>query len=186
MKKIISLVLIMLLTSFALAYDVPENEEYYKTQIQNQRFLYSKSGMFNAIQKGNTEVLELFLNAGFSPDSTFMGNSALKFALYKKQSEAFDILLKHGAKPEDLLADAVGRKSSNAVKALIMHNADVNAVQYGITPLNYALRTKQPVVVEMLLKAGAKPDEKTYKLVNKSKDAYIKDLFAEYKGKDEK
>ena len=111
MKRKLLILFILLLTNLAFAYDVPKNEAYYKAQIQNQRFLYSKSGMFNAIQKGNTEVLELFLNAGFCPDSTFMGYSALKFALYKKQSEAFDILLKHGAKPEDLLVDAVGRKS---------------------------------------------------------------------------
>lgn len=34
--------------------------------------------------------------------------------------------------------------------------------------------------------AGAKPDEKTFKLVKKSKDEYIKVLFANYKEVNEK
>ena len=51
MKKLILILFALMLTSFALAYDVPKNEEYYKTQIQNQRFLYSMTGLCNAIQK---------------------------------------------------------------------------------------------------------------------------------------
>lgn len=199
MKKLILILFALMLTSFALAYDVPKNEEYYKTQIQNQRFLYSMTGLCNAIQKGNSEVVELFMQAGFSPNGSYAGTPLAMFALYQKQINSFKVLLKYGADPEttipplfvsiksqNLLSYAIKKKSSEAVKCLIENNADVNKVYNNRTPLNYALQTRQPVVVEMLLQAGAIPDEKTYKLVNKSKDAYIKDLFAEYKNKDEK
>lgn len=139
------------------------------------------------------------MQAGFSPNGSYAGTPLTMFALYQKQINSFKVLLKYGANPEttipplfvsiksqNLLSYAIKKKSSEAVKCLIENNADVNKVYNNRTPLNYALQTRQPVVVEMLLQAGAIPDEKTYKLVNKSKDAYIKDLFAEYKGKDEK
>ena len=72
------------------------------------------------------------------------------------------------------------------VKSLIESNVDVNKKFNGKYPINRALAKQQPVIVEMLLKAGAKPDEKTFKLVKKSKDEYIKDLFANYKEVNEK
>ena len=40
---------------------------------------------------------------------------------------------------------------------------------------------KQTKIVELLLNAGAKPDAKTWKMVDKSKDEYLKDLFADIK-----
>ena len=45
-------------------------------------------------------------------------------------------------------------------------------------PLNKAISSKQTKIVETLLKAGAIPNNKTWKMVDKSKDEYLKELFA--------
>lgn len=194
MKKILLIAFALLLTNTVFAYEVPKNEEYYKSQIQNQRFLYNESGMFNAVTKKNSDVVEMFLKAGFNPNATFTGTPVVMHALFIRDIKSFDILLQYGAnpetsvpalwvatKPQNLLSFAIKRKSSEAVKSLIKHKVDVNKSFNGKTPLNYAISTKQPIIVEMLLKAGAKPDEKSLKMVNKSKDEYLKDLFKNQK-----
>ena len=199
LKKIFLLSAILLVANNVFAYEVPKNEEYYKAQIQNQRLLYNATGLINAIQKGNAEAVDLFMKAGFDPNTSYAGTPALIFAIYQKQPKCVDVLLKAGADPEttvppmfvsarsmNSLNYAINKKSSDMVKSLIENNVDVNKKFNGKYPINRALAKKQPVIVEMLLKAGAKPDEKTFKLVKKSKDEYIKDLFANYKEVNEK
>jgi hypothetical protein len=199
MKKFLFLTIALLITNNVFAYEVTKNEEYYKSQIQNQRLLYNVIGLVNAIQKGNNEALELFMKAGFSANESSMGTPLTMFALYAKNYEALDILLNYGADPEqtippfyvtakgqNLLSYSIIRKSSSSVESLIKHKVDVNKKYNGYTPLNLAISKKQTRIVELLLKAGAKPDEKTLKAVNKSKDEYLKDLFTEYIGNSEK
>lgn len=177
-KKLALLAAVMLLAGTVFAYDVPKNEEYYKSQIQNQRFLYNTSGIVNAINKGNTEVVDYFMKAGFNPNSTFTGQPLLMYAVNYNKTECVDVLLEAGAEATSkALFQAIFKKSSVMVNSLIKHNVDVNAKQYGMTPLNYAIRSKQPLIVEALLKAGATADDETNKLIKKSKDEYIKDLF---------
>lgn len=200
MKKIIlALILVLTLFNFAFAYEIPKNEEYYKSQIQNLRLTYNIAGLFNAIAHHDAEVVELFMKAGFNPNSTFMGTPASVYSLSFDKPETLRVLLKYGAKPEtkippfwvsvksqNLMSYAIKRKSSEAVKALIENKVDVNKKFNGNMPLNYALETKQIKIVELLLKAGAMPDEKTMKLAKKSKDEYVKDLFADYLKSNEK
>ena len=194
MKKLILIVLSLFLTNISFAYEVQKNENYYKSQIQNQRFLYNESGMVNAITKKNSNVLEMFLKAGFSPNTKYSGTPIIMYALFMNDIKSFDILLEAGAnpetqvpalfvsaKPQNLLSFAIKKRSSEAVKSLINHNVDVNKVFNGQTALNYALKTKQTIIVELLLKAGAKPDNKSLKIVNKTKDEYLKDLFKDIK-----
>lgn len=66
------------------------------------------------------------------------------------------------------------------VKSLIQYKVDVNKTYKGQNPLNMAVSKKQTKIAELLLKAGAKPNEKTLKMVKKSKDEYLKDLFTSY------
>jgi len=189
MKKIILLLVILLFTNSAFAYDVPKNEEYYKSQIQNQRFLYSNRGFAGAIKMGNVPVVESFIKAGFDVNATQGGLPLTVFAIVGNQPSTLKPLLDAGANPNELycgmpiLFFAIDKKSSEAVQYLADHKVDVNNKYHGTTPLNYALAKKQTKTVEILLKAGAKPDEKAYKKVAKSKDEYLKDMFADAKGK---
>ena len=72
---------------------------------------------------------------------------------------------------------AISKKNSSIVSHLIENNVDVNETYNGKYPLNYAIKKKQTKIVELLLKAGAKPNNKTEALVKKSKDEYLKSLF---------
>ena len=191
MKKLFITLTLLLLASSVFAFDVQKNDEYYRNQIGSYRIQYSNLGLMQAVQQKKTDVLKLFMEAGFDPNYEFMGIPMSMYALYKKDTDTFDVLLKHGAnpeatapacgvstKPQNLLSFAIKRKISNAVKSLIDSKVDVNKSFNGKTPLNYAIQTKQTKIVELLLNAGAKPDDKTWKLVDKSKDEYLKDLFA--------
>lgn len=193
LKKISIIFIIVLLSTVGFAYEISKDSEYYKSQIQNQRFLYNEAGLFNAITENNSIVVEYFMKAGFNPNSTFAGTPVVIHALYVNDNESFNILLKYGAntetkvpafwvsiKPQNLLSFAIKRQSSDAVKTLIVNNVNVNKKFNGRTPLNYAIQTKQSKIVELLLNAGATPDYKTYKLIKKTKDEYIKDLFIDY------
>ena len=190
MKKVVLFLIFLFFTNSVFAFEVVKNEEYYKTQIQNQRFLYSPIGLAGAIQKNKSEVVEMFMKAGFDANSTLNAIPMLFFTIYSKSPESAKILLDAGADPEadvppffvsprrmNILSYAINKGSSDVVSYLISHNVDVNKEWNGQTPLNRAISKKQVKIVEMLLKAGAKPDEKTWKKVDKSKDEYLKDLF---------
>ena len=194
MKKVILLLSILLISGTAFAFDVPKNEEYYKSQIQNQRFLYNATGLAGAIQKDNPEVVDMFMKAGFDPNTTLTGTPMLIFAIYQNKPECAKVLLNAGANPEtsvppmfvsvrsvNALTYSINKGSSDIVSSLIEHNVDVNKTWNGKTPLNRAIAKKQVKIVEMLLKAGATPDKKTWKLVEKSKDEYLNELFANIK-----
>lgn len=191
MKKLFITLALLLLAGSVFAFDVEKNDEYYRNQIGSYRIPYSNLGLMKAVQDKKTAAVELFMEAGFDPNHEFMGVPMSMLALHRKDTDTFDVLLKHGAnpeatapacgvstKPQNLLSFAIKRKSSNAVKTLIESKVDVNKVFNGKKPLNYAIQTKQTKIAELLLNAGAKPDEKTWKLVDKSKDEYLKDLFA--------
>ena len=190
MRKFILLLITLLMVNTVYAFEVKKNEDYYKNQIQQERFLYNVTGLADAIQKNNPEVVDMFMKAGFDPNSTLAGTPMLIFDIYKNKQECAKVLLDAGANPEvsvppmfaslrsiNALSYSINKGSSEIVSALIEHNVDVNKTWNGKTPLNRAIEKKQVKIVEYLLKAGAKPDKKTWKLVEKSKDEYLRDLF---------
>ena len=52
-------------------------------------------------------------------------------------------------------------------------------VAKGKHPLNSAIKKNNAEVVKLLLDAGAKPNDKTYKLIKRSNNPEIKKLFSE-------
>ena len=191
MKKILFVILLLL---FNLNFCCAENVDGdYRKSILNKGYPYNVSGFFYAIQKNDKEIVEMFLLAGMNPDITLNGSPAPMHALFVGKIEMLEILLKHGAdpetrvpalwvaiKPQNLLSFAIKRKNEEAVKSLIYYNVDVNKCFCGKSPLNYALKTGQLSIVEILLKAGAKPDDKTFKMIEKSKSEKIKKMFEEF------
>lgn len=194
MKKLLIFLLFIVFTftNTVFATEV-KNEMYYKRQIQNQRYPYSNAGIITAIKKGKADIVELYMLAGFDSNATYSGTPLIFFPIYLKQPKSLDVLLKAGANPEatvpalfvsahseTVLTYAIKRKNSDMVKSLIQYNVDVNKIYNGQKPLNLAISKKQTKIAELLLKAGAKPDEKTLNMVKKSKDEYLKDLFNPY------
>lgn len=193
MKKLfLFLTIAFSLTNIVFATEV-KDEMYYKRQIQNQRYLYSNSGIITAIQRGKNDIVELYMKAGFDPNASCGGTPLIFFSIYSKQPECLNVLLKAGANPEltipplfvtshseTVLTYAIKRKDSEMVKNLIQYKVDVNRSYKGQNPLRLAVAKKQTKIAELLLKSGAKPDEKTIKMVKKSKDEYLKDMFSSF------
>lgn len=191
MKKILLSIFIILLfyQNIALA-DEAKDEMYYKRQIQNQRFLYSNAGLVNAMRKKNYTVVDAFMKAGFNPNDSYGGTPFLIYSIYFNSPEETKILLEAGANPEvtippmfvtpkstNALLYAITKKNSLIVKYLIDSNVDVNKTYNGKNPLNFAIKKKQTKIAEMLLKAGAKSNDETERLIKRTKDEYLKSLF---------
>ena len=190
MKKFLLITFILLLFQNIISAQDAKDEMYYKRQIQNQRFLYSNAGLVNAMKKKNLTAVEAFMKAGFNPNDTYAKTPFLIYSIYFNSPEELKILLEAGADPEtsvpamfvtpkstNALLYAISKKNSLMVSYLIEHNVDVNKTYNNKYPLNFAIKKKQAKIVEILLKAGAKPNDKTKALVQKSKDEYLKSLF---------
>lgn len=190
MRKVL-LVLCLMATSLGV-YALQAREDY-KQELNDLGFMYGCTpvnwsvaepyrGGFNvAAMKGRVDVMELEVKAGL--DITSCGKNLPVVLMQKKQPEALDFLLKNGYSANGTLQGysylilAEHYKDVDLVKAVIDNGADVNLVSKGYLPLNYAIKKGNAEIVEMLLKAGAKADEKTKKLVEKSKNEDIKNLF---------
>ena len=70
---------------------------------------------------------------------------------------------------------AIRNKDVKIVGTLIAYGADVNKEAGYTKPLVYAIKKKQPKIVEVLVNAGAKPDNEVLINALKSDDSYIKD-----------
>lgn len=131
MKKILAaLFIVTALCSSAIAAEPLNAQECCIKQILEQNISYSTRGFFNAIQDGNTELVKLFLKSGMSPNSTYFKVPAIYMAIYSQQNEVVEILLKNGVKP----------------------NGEFTT---GETPLLVAIKKKDPVIVNTLIKYGA-------------------------------
>lgn len=189
MKKLLLFFILVASLSSVYAYE----KNIYKAELKERGWLYGCTpanmsltepvrGGFNwAVMHGETEIMDLEVKAGL--DITKCGKNLPNLAIWKKQPEALDFLLKNGFDPNEIGIDhsnltfAIYRKNPEAVQVLIDNGADVNLIAKGKHPLNSAIKKKQPEIVKMLLKAGAKQNDETKKLVAKSKNEEIKSLF---------
>src|SRR5882672_65430 len=65
---------------------------------------FSEEQFFRQVRGGNKELVDLFLNAGISPNASLDGEAALLVAAKKGHKEVAEILLKAGADPLAMLA----------------------------------------------------------------------------------
>jgi len=123
-----------------------------------------------AVIDNNAEMVKLLLEYGAAPD-----RAALSSACYRKNYEAAEILLQHGANPNErdndgetaifqAVRNCYSENSLSVVKLLIRHGADVNAVNDdGETALDLANRfsyenyseIEYKKIVEFLIAVGA-------------------------------
>ena len=187
MKKIIAIMALMLMFTGTVWADDSINEQaatqlYYRTEIVARKVPYTNAGFFSAIQSGNTELTEMFLKSGYSPNIKYMKLPAIFAAVYSRNAKIVDLLLKYGADVDTVYIEAtplifaINRKDAEIVDVLIKHDADVNKSSGALKPLNYALKKKHSEIVTSLLNAGALPDDESLIRALKNKDENIKNL----------
>ena len=182
MKKIVVLFCMLLAVQSAVFADAETDlHQAYIAKIQAQDITYNTYNFFKAINDGNVQLVDLFLKAGMSPESTFMKTPAIYMAIASNQNEVVKLLLDNKVDPNRGTAGltplimAIREKDSKIVETLISYGADVNQIAGNTKPLIYAIKKKQPKIVELLINAGAKPDNEVLLNALKSDDNYIKD-----------
>jgi hypothetical protein len=123
----------------------------------------------NCINEGKVTAVELFLQAGFSPDTRDgTGVPLLCLAARAGSRNIVTLLLKAGAqinqqafdRESTALIDSVSGKHNDIMADLLAAGADVNLKnKNGQTAIIIAVSYNDAVCTEMLLKAGAKVDE---------------------------
>lgn len=127
----------------------------------------------SAIQAGRLTVLDYLLKKGLKPGKMF-----IEFALMENKIPSAEILLKHGADLNEMVATdpaqgfegmgtalhkAVSLGKPEAVKWLLEKGAkpDLPTLHFGLTPLHYAAKSEHPGaldIMKQLLAAGADPN----------------------------
>jgi hypothetical protein len=130
---------------------------------------FNEESMANCVIGGNHAGVNLFLEAGFSPNITdSFGVPLLNLAARMGHRNIAKILLNAGAdvngqakdRLSTALIDAVAGKHHGIVKDLLARGANVNIKSRdGQSALIIAVGLNDPVSVELLLKAGADADE---------------------------
>lgn len=192
MKKLLAVLFILTAIQGTVFADAETDmQQSYIARIQAQDIKYNTLNFFAAIKNGNTQLVDLFLKSGMSPDSTFMKVPALYMAIQSGQNAVVKQLLDANVNPNKELAGtspliaAIRCKDSSIVETLISYGADVNKEVGYTKPLAYAIQKKQPKIVELLIAAGAKPDNEVLIRALKSDDTYIKDtVLRQYKKMD--
>ena len=198
MKRCLVLFIIIVLGTSALAakyYVDDQTHEFYKRELLNRGWIYgcrpinwslsepSRGGFNWAVMQGRIDIMELQLKAGLDPLEC--GTDVVGISVFTNKPNSLDFLLKHGFNANEIHIDhslltlAIYHKHPQCVKVLIENGADVNMVARGKHPLNSAIKKNNAEVVKLLLDAGAKPNDKTYKLIKRSNNQKIKQLFYE-------
>ncbi|MHC1761716.1 MAG: ankyrin repeat domain-containing protein [Negativicutes bacterium] len=133
MKKLIFITVLLIYISSLCSAATPEEA---KIILLNKGIAASESALISNIPMGNTQNIQLLLDAGVSPDSkNQFGWTALMVALTINQQDIAKILLDAGAN--------VNAKSN-----------------IGDTPIYVAVLSGNKDIVEKLISLGAKPYEK--------------------------
>ena len=147
MKKFLTVLFMLIAVQTAVYADAETDmHQVYIAKIQAQDIKYNTFNFFNAINSGNTQLVDLFLKAGMSPDSTFMKTPAIYMAIASNQNEVVKLLLENKVDPNKELAGitplimAIREKDAKIVETLIAYGADVNQEAGYTKPLAYAIK----------------------------------------------
>jgi len=183
MKKLLTVSIIFIaLQGIAFADIQTDTSQYYIRQIQAENVAYTSCGFFKAIKEGNAGLVEKFLKAGMSPNTTIMKYPAISVAIKYNHNSIVKLLLDHGAKINPVaenttpLITAIKHKNPEIVSTLIKYGANVNQIADGLIPLNYAVKKQNTEIVEKLIKAGAITNEDVLASGLKSRNENIKNL----------
>ncbi len=132
-------------------------------------------GVYDAIEEGNVERVEEYLETGVDPDlktekGEFKHLSLLYYAVEQNQKEIAEVLISRGAdvnltgRYQTPLHIAATRGYEEIAQLLVTHGADVNFVekQNGYTPLHYAAWHGHREIAELLINQGSDVNAATY------------------------
>lgn len=160
--------------------------------INYQEPKFGKTLLFIAMWYNQVKVFNLLLSLGADPNihSTYDGTSPLIEACkYDLNKEFITILLKYGAKPDDIevgvrregnqtrytpLIGAVMYGNINIVKTLVDSGANINYMnEFGQTALGQAVILRKLEVIFFLLQKGADFRIPMYKIVDENRPIFI-------------
>ncbi|MDZ4200862.1 MAG: ankyrin repeat domain-containing protein [Gallionella sp.] len=149
-------------------YQLPNFEDPWKAvPVENP----SPEGFMSAIERGQREVMEIFLSAGVSVDYRFEGGqTALMVAVINGQAEMVHSLIEDGAGVNlrdrgryTALHWAAFYKQDGMIDELLRFGAEINAVQNsGDTPLSLAVTRGHVATVRLLLLHKADPNIRSH------------------------
>lgn len=123
--------------------------------------------LFFAAQRGHGEVVQLLLERGADPNTSFTFGSPLHAAARANDTAVVSLILQHGGDPnlpagdfdQSPLHEAADRGATAVVKLLIDSGADVNfRNNKGRPAIHEAAASGHQDVVDQLLRFGAKPN----------------------------
>ena len=123
----------------------------------------------DAVQKGDAETVQLFLDAGMPAGAAGPSGSALRVAVERDDVKIAKMLLQAGANANEkgpygqsLALAAVDKNGTELLEALVGAGADVNVGNdYKVTPLMAAAEQVKKGAVELLLAHGANVNART-------------------------
>ncbi len=131
------------------------------------------SALVSAVYHDDIIGAEQLLNMGYDPNEKYVSLPVVFYAVGYDKPEMLHLLLSKGANPntvykgDTVLGFAIYKNKIDCIKTLIHNNADVNQTSNFEKPLNQAIKQGQPYIAEILINAGAIPDEKTDKLLKR-------------------
>ena len=152
MKKFLILLILFIIpiTPVIAAQDDEPTSQVFKLDIQTLK--YEQKQLVFAIIIGNKDAVRTILNADPTPLTTYAKIPLTMFAIHAKQYDILKILIEE-----------------------YKFNPDEKFM--GVTPLELAISLKRYDAIKYLLSIGVSPTNETLKLVEKSKNKKIKDLF---------
>lgn len=120
--------------------------------------------LMGAIYHGNLEVLEVLLRTGTNPNTNYVGDTPLLFAIDQQQTDAVKLLLDYGANPDMYVTNVTFEYSIPLTLSILHGNITlVNLLlEYGANvhvlndmPLALAAERGYTEIVETLLNYGA-------------------------------
>ena len=153
MRKIFALIIILFMMPicFVRAEQVEDvSAQVFKLDIQTLK--YEQKQLVLAIIIGNNDAVKTILDSDPSPKTTYANIPLTMFAIHAKQKDILKMLI------ED-------------------YKFNPNERFMGVTPLELAISLKRYDEIKYLVSIGVEPTDEALKLVEKSKNRRLKELF---------
>ena len=110
--------------------------------------------VIKAVIKGDIELVENYINSGFSLNQQIKGKSILNYAIAAQQDKMLDFLLQNGANPSlnsetPALYFAVVEKNQYAIAKLLKAGADCNQMYQNLTAKDLATTYQEKDMLEI-------------------------------------